>query len=181
MAVLCNVAAWSLFISVTLGASVAAEERVVRVPPSEHTGAPWPRCGSIADEKIERNASYEISSDDPDGKWSFDETGFGQRSPREDAANCVEVFVPTENGCSGIAVLQRSEQSGEFSGVGQACAPGLSDSNCSPGPTQPQSAGFVIHAAISPKGTNGCWMQMRNWRNGSRATSATDFKLRWSN
>ena len=181
MAVLSNVGTWSLLIGVTLCAGVAAEQRVVRVPPSGHTGAPWPRCGSIADEAIERNASYQISSDDPDGKWSFDATGFGRRSPREDAANCIEVFVPNENGCSGIAVLQRSQQGGQFVDVGQTCAPGVSDSNCRPGPTQPQSAGFVIHAAIGPTGTNGCWMQMRNWRTGSQATSATDFQLRWPN
>ena len=180
MGVLSRLAASTLFISLTLCASAAAEERVVRVPPGGDTGAPWPRCGSIADEKIHRNPSYQISSDDPDGKWSFDETGFGHRSPREDAANCVEVFVPTEKGCGGIAVLQRSQQDGQWLGVGQACAPGISDSDCRPGPAQPQAAGFVMHAAVNPKGTNGCWMQMRNWRTGSERTSATDFKFQWT-
>ena len=107
MAVPSRLAGWSLCISLTLCASAAAEERVVRVPPGGHAAAPWPECGSIADEKIERNPTYQISSADPDERWSFDQTGFGHRSPREDAANCVEVFVPSENGCSGVAVLQK--------------------------------------------------------------------------
>ena len=181
MAVLSRLAGWSLCISLTLCASAAAEERVVRVPPGGHTAAPWPECGSIADEKIERNPTYQISPADPDEKWSFDQTGFGLRSPREDAANCVEVFVPSENGCSGIAVLQKSHRNGQWLGVAHSCASGISDSNCSPGPTQPESAGFLRHAAISPTGTNGCWMQIRSWRNGPQTTGATDFKFRWAN
>jgi hypothetical protein len=181
MGVLSRLTAWSVFISLALCAGAAAEERVVRVPPGSHTGGPWPRCGSIADEKIQRGASYQISSDDPDRKWSFDETGFGRRSPREDAANCVEVFIPADNGCSGIAVLQKSPQTPEWLGVAGACAAGISDPDCRPGGNQPQSAGFVMHAATSPNGANGCWLQMRNWRSGPQTNSATDFKFRWTN
>jgi len=173
MRLLTGLAAWSVLI-VAASTSLAAEERVVRVIPGYVPAKPWPRCGSFADERITRNVAYEISSADPDGKWSFDSAGFGHRSPDEDAANCVEAFVPTPNGCRGIKVFQLP-QAGEWVGVTGTCVPGLSDGDCTSGSTQPQAAGFLMHRAISPKGADGCWLQMRNWR-----TSATDFKLQWA-
>jgi hypothetical protein len=166
-------AAWSVLV-VVVPTALAAEERVVRVIPGRVAAKPWPRCGSVADEKITRNVSSEISADDPDGKWTFDTAGFGQRSPREDAANCVEAFVPTTNGCGDINIFQYSPPSGEWVPVTRSCVPGLSEDNCTPGSTPPQAAGFVMHRATNPKGVDGCWLQMRNWQ-----PSATDFKLQW--
>ena len=177
MRLLTGLAAWSVLV-VAVPTSVAgeerAEERVVRVTPGPLPAVPWPRCGSFADERIARNVAYEISSADPDGKWTFDSAGFGHRSPREDVANCVEAFVPSANGCSGINVFQRSRADGEWVGVTRTCVPGISEGDCTPGSTQPQAAGFLMHRAISPKGADGCWLQIRNWR-----TSATDFRLQW--
>jgi hypothetical protein len=166
-------------LTVALLATLSAEERVVRVPPGPAAAMPWPRCGSLADEKITPNVASQISPDDPDGKWSFDDADFGLRSPREDVANCVEAFVPTTDGCSGIRVSQRLRHDGPWIGVAHACVAGISDPDCSPAPTQPQAAGFLMHRALGPKGTPGCWIQLRNWRADPGATSATDFKLEW--
>jgi hypothetical protein len=177
MRLLAGLVAWSVFV-VAIGASLAsqerAEERVVRVIPGPLPAKPWPRCGSFADERITRNVAYEISSADPDGKWTFDSVGFGHRSPREDVANCTEAFVPSTNGCRDIKVFQRSQANGEWVGVTRTCVPGLSEGDCTPGSTQPVAGGFLMHRAISPKGADGCWVQIRNWRTG-----ATDFKLQW--
>jgi hypothetical protein len=175
-----SIAAWSLLTVGFVSGTAAAEERVVRVPPAARAATPWPRCGSFADEQITRNVAYEISSEDPDEKWTFDRSGFGRRSPREDVDNCVETFVPTGNGCSGITIFQRSHTDGQWLGVAKTCVAGISDPNCSPGSTQPRAAGFVMHRAVSPQGTDGCWMQIRNWRVGPGTASATDFKFQWA-
>jgi len=174
MRLLTGLAAWSVLV-VAVPTGLAAEERVVRVIPGHAAAHPWPRCGSFADERITGNVAFVISSADPDGKWSFDSAGFGHRSPREDPANCVEAFVPSPNGCRDIKVFQRPQANGEWLGVTGTCVPGLSDGDCTSGSTQPQAAGFLMHRAISPKGADGCWLQMRNSR-----TSATDFKVQWA-
>jgi len=178
-------ATWTvLTIAFTVGSAasaLSAEERVVRVPPAGAVAAkPWPKCGSFADEKIRPNVAYEISSSDPDGKWTFDDVGFGRRSAREDPGNCIEAFVPTGQGCAGIKAFHKALLQADWVGVEATCAPGVSDANCSPGPVQPQAAGFVMHRAISPKGTDGCWIQMRNWQGPPSRTNAADFKFQWT-
>ena len=180
MRVITSVAAGSLLVTLALCVSAAAEERVVRVPPGGLTAQPWPKCGSFADEAIERGAVYQVSATDPDGKWTFDDVGFGRRSPREDAGSCVEVFVPTKKGCSSVAVQQRSRRDSQWVGVTAACAPGNDDPTCGSASNQPELAGFIRHPAVSPNGTRGCWMQMRNWRRDSTTENATDFKLQWT-